>query len=102
MIGVGVRKENQFHTQFLPIRKQHHVAAISAGVKSCRSTARWIPHQIGIDCHAVIMRVELAETARPINFLWMPFALGKLAQWARRKTQNRRYAQKRQLIEIAV
>ena len=95
-------KEDQFHSQLLPIRRTHHLTAIGAGIKSCRSTTRWIPHQIGIDCHAVIMRVELSEAVSIINFFRMPFAPGKLAQWSRRETQNRCYAQKRQLIEIAV
>src|SRR5437899_3605619 len=102
MVGVGVGKENKFHSQLLPVRKAHHFTAIGAGIKSCRSTTRRIPHQIGIDGHAVIMRVELAETVPLINFFRMPFAPGKFAQWSRRETKNRRYTQKRQLIEIAV
>ena len=102
MIGVRMSKEDEFHSQLLPIRRPHHLTAIGAGIKSCRSTTGRIPHQIGIDGHAVIMRVELAETAPLINFFRMPFAPGKFAQWSRRETQNRRYTQKRQLIEIAV
>ena len=102
MIGVRMSKEDEFHSQLLPIRRPYHLTAIGAGIKSCCRTRGWVPHQISINCHTVIMRVELAETVRLINFFWMPFALAELAQWSRRKTQNRRYTHKRQLIEIAI
>ena len=47
------------------------------------------------------MAVELIEAVHLINFFGVPFVLGKLAKCSRGETQNRRNAQKRQLIEIA-
>ena len=48
------------------------------------------------------MGVELREAFPLINFFRVPFILGDLAKCSGRKAQDRRYAQKRQLIEIAL
>src|SRR5947208_697600 len=82
-------------------RKASYFGTIGAGIKSCCRTTRRSPDQIGIDGHAVIMRVELGDTPL-INFFRMPFVLGEFIKRSPSKAQDRRHAQKRQLIEIAL
>ena len=102
MIGVRVRKENKSHAQFVVVRKAYHFAAIGPRIKSCRRTTCWVPDEICVNGHIVIMAVELSEAVHLINFFGVPFALGKFTKCSRGETQNRRNAQKRQLIEIAL
>ena len=48
------------------------------------------------------MAVELIEAIHLISLFGVPFVLGKFTKCSRGETQNRRNAQKRQLIEIAL
>src|SRR5436190_21801176 len=102
MIGVSVRKENELYIEFLAVRKADHFGGIGASIKSRGGTTRRVPDKIRVDCHIVVVGVELREAVSLINFLWMPFALGEFAKRSRGKAQHRCNAQKRQLIEIAL
>jgi hypothetical protein len=48
------------------------------------------------------MGVELSEAIHLINFFGVPFAPSKFTKCSRGETQNRRDAQKSQLIEVAL
>ena len=74
MIRVRVGKENEFHIQFMAVRKAYHFRAIRAGIESRCGTAGRVPDKIGVNRHVVIMRVELREVVSLVNFLRAPFA----------------------------
>src|SRR5881628_3487516 len=100
MVGVSVREENKLYMEFVAVCEADHFAAIGASIKGRRGMTCRVPNKIRVDCHIVVVGVELREAVSLINFLRMPFALGEFAKRSRGKAEHRRNAQKRQLIEI--
>src|SRR5207244_1290846 len=100
VVGVSVREENELYIEFMAGGEADYFSSIGASIQGRGMTCR-VPNKIRVDCHIVVVGVELREAVSLINFLRMPFALGEFAKRPRREAQHRRNAQKRQLIEIA-
>src|SRR5438552_9764810 len=102
LVGMRVGEENQTNIQFVVLREPNHFLGISAGIEGRRDTVSRVPDEVRVNGHAVIIGVELRETIERFDFLWMPFALRKFPQGSAVQAKNRRNAQQRRFIEIAV
>ena len=86
----------------MAIDKANNIVAISACIESCCYVTRWIPNQVGVNSHAVIICVELREAVARFNFFRMPLVPGELAKRSRVKAKNGRYAHEGRFVEIAL
>ena len=95
-----VRKKDQFHGQLFLADLAQYFTAIGSRIEDSGLAAFWIPDEIRVDPHAVVMGGELRESL-DLNFFRMPCAAGEIAQGSCGQAENGRDTPNCELVKIA-